>query len=108
MGKTQSMNFVKEVSQVLGGEGVNLVCSAVHVLHHVRVHTYEYTPSEIIAMVRAEMRMKSFPAVQCGVAFHVIPAPFAAPEMSNRQTCSMLLNHWRLSMDINRKIPVRR
>jgi heterodisulfide reductase subunit C len=57
MKKTQTMSFIKEVSQVPGGEGVNLcmqcgTCTA----SCPSAKIWEYTPSEIIAMVRADMR----------------------------------------------------
>jgi heterodisulfide reductase subunit C len=57
MEKTQTMSFVKEVSQVPGGEGVNLcmqcgTCTA----SCPSVKIWEFTPSEVIAMVRADMR----------------------------------------------------
>jgi heterodisulfide reductase subunit C len=57
MEKTQAMNFVKEVSEIPGGEGVNLcmqcgTCTA----SCPSAKIWEYTPSEIIAMVRADMR----------------------------------------------------
>jgi heterodisulfide reductase subunit C len=57
MEKTQAMNFVNEVSKIPGGEGVNLcmqcgTCTA----SCPSAKIWEYTPSEIIAMVRANLR----------------------------------------------------
>ncbi len=57
MDKTQAMNFVNEVSKVPGGESVNLciqcgTCTA----SCPSAKIWEYTPAEVIAMVRANMR----------------------------------------------------
>jgi len=57
MEKAQAMNFVNEVARVPGGEGIKLcmqcgTCTA----SCPSARIWEYTPSEIIAMVRANMR----------------------------------------------------
>ncbi|MDD4874413.1 MAG: 4Fe-4S dicluster domain-containing protein [Dehalococcoidales bacterium] len=57
MKRTQTMNFVDEVSKIPGGEGVKVcmqcgTCTA----SCPSAKLWEYTPSEIIAMVRANLR----------------------------------------------------